>query len=75
MLPTNDTWKIHRKLIQPAFGPSHLKNSAYISNDTMKLMDIKLGKDYDALDKKSLKLDLHGLMCAISLDIMFEYLI
>lgn len=72
MLPTNETWKIHRKLIQPAFGPSHLKNSAYISNDTMKQMDIKLDKDFDVFGAKSLKLDLHGLMCAISLDIMFQ---
>ncbi|KAI8895217.1 cytochrome P450 [Globomyces pollinis-pini] len=39
--PTNEVWKTHRKLLQPAFGPSHLRHAARVSVETTKeLMEI-----------------------------------
>jgi len=28
VMPTDDQWKLHRKLLQPSFGPSHIREAA-----------------------------------------------
>jgi cytochrome P450 len=70
LLPTGEKWKRHRKLIQPGFGPTHLRNSAQITQETMELMDAKFEKEFDARGTSTLEIDMHALTCAISLDIM-----
>ncbi|KAJ3124741.1 hypothetical protein HK098_000887 [Nowakowskiella sp. JEL0407] len=41
VLPSGDLWKKHRKGLQPAFGPTHLKESFDVSLETVdKLLDL-----------------------------------
>ena len=49
-MPTNATWFRHRKLLQPAFGPMHLKNVAVISSKKVKeTIEYWLSKEVDSL--------------------------
>ncbi|KAJ3314414.1 hypothetical protein HDV04_000376 [Boothiomyces sp. JEL0838] len=38
-LPTGNTWHKHRSLLQPAFGPTHLKHAATAAEEVMKDLD------------------------------------
>ncbi|KAI8896396.1 cytochrome P450 [Globomyces pollinis-pini] len=38
VLPTGETWKRHRKLIQPGFGPTHIRHTAHVTLETMDKM-------------------------------------
>ncbi|KAJ3128937.1 hypothetical protein HK098_003034 [Nowakowskiella sp. JEL0407] len=41
ILPTEDTWRKHRKGLQPAFGPIHLRESVTVSVKTVnRLLDV-----------------------------------
>ena len=61
-------WKRHRKGLQPAFGPTHLRNAAVITSqvyDTAKaLIDQKVCK------QGSLELDLYQFFTSFGLDFM-----
>jgi cytochrome P450 len=51
LLHGGDVWKMHRKFIQPAFAPSHLKHAFELSTNTVhrlkKIWDKQLqGKEY-----------------------------
>jgi cytochrome P450 len=63
-------WKRHRKLLQPAFGPTHLRHGAYITNDVMELVDKKMDLEYALAGKTCVKIDIHSLCTGITLDII-----
>ncbi|KAI8906323.1 cytochrome P450 [Gorgonomyces haynaldii] len=67
VLPTGDTHTIHRKLIQPAFGPNHLKSASVITVQTMQ----ELEKVIDSkMQDKSVKMNFHQIFSAVTLDII-----
>ncbi|KAJ3272561.1 RNA polymerase C-22 sterol desaturase [Terramyces sp. JEL0728] len=49
-LPTGEEWKKHRKLLQPGFGPSHLRHAGAVAELAMKdfdsVIDSKLAAQY-----------------------------
>ncbi|KAJ3292950.1 hypothetical protein HDU79_000859 [Rhizoclosmatium sp. JEL0117] len=53
VLPTSETWKIHRKWIQPAFGPKQLKWAAQVSQREAAawLNDFQGGEEVDILNE------------------------
>ena len=39
VLGTGDKWKRHRKMLQPAFGPMHLRHAAEKTVNVLKILD------------------------------------
>ncbi|KAI8923863.1 cytochrome P450 [Entophlyctis helioformis] len=71
MLPTNDQWKRHRKLLQPAFGPSHLRQTITATADVVNTV----AADLRVLIKAStspngITIDFHEYMAALTLDVI-----
>jgi cytochrome P450 len=66
----NPNWKKHRKLLQPAFGPSHLRNAAFITREIMDMVDAKWQLQFDLEQKKSITVDMHQMLTAITMDVM-----
>ncbi|KAJ3316843.1 hypothetical protein HDV06_002743 [Boothiomyces sp. JEL0866] len=48
VLPTGELWKKHRKLLQPAFGPTHLRNAAEASRSSVLEFENVLNTKIDA---------------------------
>ncbi|KAI8896250.1 cytochrome P450 [Globomyces pollinis-pini] len=68
VIPTGDLWKRHRKLIQPAFGPSHLKHalSAAITS-VYEIYDIW---DRELKSLKQINVNMHQVLTAMALDVI-----
>ncbi|KAH9276701.1 hypothetical protein BSLG_008479 [Batrachochytrium salamandrivorans] len=71
-LPSGERWKVHRKFIQPAFGPSHLRHSVVVS---LKIVE-KVKKIFDLWisnsDTEFVVTDVTGLFSSITLDVIGE---
>ncbi|KAJ3349594.1 hypothetical protein HDU91_006369 [Kappamyces sp. JEL0680] len=70
-LPSGEVWKRHRKLLQPAFGPSHLRYTAQValekSNMLVQLWKAKLGNKVSMVTNvmeatRAITMDLIGLV-------------
>lgn len=68
VIPTNDVWFRHRKLLQPAFGPTHLKYGFECTNLCFNV----LAKSWHGLLKNnSVTVDIHKHLACMTLDIMY----
>ncbi|KAJ2987214.1 hypothetical protein HDV02_006313 [Globomyces sp. JEL0801] len=68
VLPSGEQWKRHRKLIQPAFGPTHLRHAALVSMETMGELITTL--DAMFTDSDTVKVNMHGALTATALDVV-----
>ncbi|KAI8893740.1 cytochrome P450 [Globomyces pollinis-pini] len=68
VLPSGEQWKRHRKLIQPAFGPTHLRHAALVSVETMGELITTL--DAMFTDSDTVKVNMHGALTATALDVV-----
>jgi cytochrome P450 len=68
ILPTGELWHVHRKLLQPAFGPSHLRDAAEksvsVSLDLVKIWERKCE------GKETVVIDIHEALTAATLDVI-----
>ncbi|KAJ3271945.1 hypothetical protein HDV01_006079 [Terramyces sp. JEL0728] len=67
ILPSNDLWKRHRKLLQPAFGPTHLRHTAEVSRTTVLELEAKINSK---LANGNVKLNMHSVLSCTTLDII-----
>jgi cytochrome P450 len=72
VLPAGNTWKRHRKGLQPAFGPANIRQTFQVANKVMdkvyEILDTQLN---DAKNKKDrLVLNMHKVFSVIALDVM-----
>ncbi|KAJ3317726.1 Cytochrome P450 4d2 [Boothiomyces sp. JEL0866] len=65
---TGEQWKRHRKLIQPAFGPTHLRHAAQTTVETLNKLDNILDSRFEK--EKAFDIDVHGLMKSVTLDVI-----
>lgn len=63
VMPTNDMWKHHRKLMLPGFGPTHLQHTVAVANQTMNRFK-NLMKD------TKFTINVHAAMTSIALDVI-----
>ena len=68
ILPTGPLWKKHRKLLQPGFGPAHLRHTGSV---TINVMD-KVNKMWmDRIDKeKKIKVNIKTILGCIAMDVI-----
>jgi cytochrome P450 len=75
ILPTGETWKRHRKFMQPGFGPMHLKYAVEASNEVMdklfgiwdeKMKDLSIVKG----GKSVVEVDMYSLMTCVTTDVI-----
>lgn len=71
-MDTNDTWKFHRRLLNPAFGPAYLKLTADASLRNVKMMMDVWNTRLEA--KLSIPIEIWYDMNSLILDITGEYL-
>ncbi|KAJ3271946.1 T-complex protein 1 subunit delta [Terramyces sp. JEL0728] len=69
-LPSSDLWRKHRKLLQPAFGPTHLRHAAEASRESVLEFEQFLS-DRCAADL-NVQTDLHIALKCITLDIIMN---
>ena len=62
-------WKRHRKLLQPGFGPVHLKASVDISKEVVSVLKDDLHQRLNA-GIGSVQLNMHEFFTGLGLDIM-----
>ncbi|KAI8916250.1 cytochrome P450 [Gorgonomyces haynaldii] len=65
-IPGGDTWKTHRKLLQPGFGPVHLKHAL----DAADALCAELIQYTNTLADKKQHIEIHGAVNAVALDIL-----
>ncbi|KAJ3313037.1 hypothetical protein HDV04_002325 [Boothiomyces sp. JEL0838] len=68
VLPSDDLWKRHRKLLQPAFGPTHLRHTAEVSRDTVLELEAKINSKLSI--EKQVRLNMHSVLSCTTLDII-----
>ncbi|KAJ3259717.1 Cytochrome P450 4d2 [Boothiomyces macroporosus] len=68
LLPSDDLWKKHRKLLQPAFGPTHLRHAARVSQSST--LEIREKFLLELEKKKELKVDARTMFKCITLDVI-----
>ncbi|KAI8924633.1 cytochrome P450, partial [Entophlyctis helioformis] len=70
LLPSGDNWKRHRKLLQPAFGPSHLRHTVDV---TIQVADA-VAADFTSImaqtGSTSIEVDAYEYMTAVALDVI-----
>ncbi|KAJ3000212.1 hypothetical protein HDV02_000125 [Globomyces sp. JEL0801] len=66
--PTSERWKRHRKLLQPAFGPSHLKHASIVSLNAMQ--ELNAIWDQTFMKSKTFEVDIYTIFTCITLDII-----
>jgi cytochrome P450 len=67
VIPTGPTWYRHRKLLQPAFGPSHLHDVARVTNERM---DLVVDHWTRLIQEDSIVVDLYKNISSITIDVM-----
>jgi cytochrome P450 len=67
LLPTGDDWKRHRKLLQPGFGPTHLRHTAKVTIETIKTLKSEFNK---LLKNEENIVDFQQTMTMVTLDIL-----
>ncbi|KAJ2998631.1 hypothetical protein HDV02_004261 [Globomyces sp. JEL0801] len=68
VIPTGELWKRHRKLIQPAFGPSHLKHATSAAVTSIhQLCDIW---DKQLKLSNQINVNMHQVLTAVALDVI-----
>ncbi|KAJ3278419.1 Thromboxane-A synthase [Borealophlyctis nickersoniae] len=70
---TTDVWRMHRKFLQPAFGPMHLRYALDVTNEVMDNLDKVWGERCDAAlmgDKDRVRMDVAVPMTALTLDVI-----
>ncbi|KAI8810525.1 cytochrome P450 [Cladochytrium replicatum] len=72
MMPTDNVWKNHRKGIQPGFGPSHLRHTFVVTNDSAKDLVSGLNAKLAAskAQDKPLVLDVLEILSSLTLDVL-----
>ncbi|KAL5034945.1 hypothetical protein BDV3_004439 [Batrachochytrium dendrobatidis] len=70
VLPGGPVWKKHRKLLQPAFGPLHLRFAAHASEEAIVQLSMLIEDEIRAADSECYTIDIYQYMTAISMDIM-----
>ncbi|KAJ3098765.1 hypothetical protein HK100_005024 [Physocladia obscura] len=69
-LPSGDTWKMHRKYLQPAFAPSHLRFVGTVTeNEIDRLLDFWNNK-ISANSPTGIVVDFHHSFTCVALDIL-----
>jgi cytochrome P450 len=67
IMKTDQRWKLHRKLLQPAFGPSHLRDTALQTEKVIQnLLDILEARMVD----NSVVVDMHQTLTNMTLDVI-----
>ncbi|KAI8854065.1 cytochrome P450 [Chytridium lagenaria] len=77
ILPTDETWKRHRKSLQPSFGPSHLRHTVEAVNQVcdslFSVWDAEMTETSTQLAgylPKSLKADMFAVASSLTLDVL-----
>ncbi|KAH6565659.1 hypothetical protein BASA61_006563 [Batrachochytrium salamandrivorans] len=70
VLPSGPVWKKHRKLLQPAFGPVHLRFALRVSNEVTDAAVKIINDGIESSKSDSFVVDIHKLMTAMSLDVI-----
>jgi cytochrome P450 len=68
LIPYGNDWKKHRKLLQPAFGPSHLKSALEVSKKVCE--KLKLFVREQAEKESVVVLNVHQVFTAVTLEVM-----
>ncbi|KAI8616187.1 cytochrome P450 [Chytriomyces sp. MP71] len=69
VFPSGELWKYHRKAIQPAFGPSHLRHGLQIAGEEVEKLNAYLEAKFET-GAGELVVDAHEEFVALFLDII-----
>ncbi|KAL2920320.1 hypothetical protein HK105_200398 [Polyrhizophydium stewartii] len=70
VMPSGEMWKKHRKLLQPAFGPSHLRHVVQVSHQVVSEMADGWAKMAAASSDKATIVDVHKYFASLTLDVI-----
>ncbi|KAI8920588.1 cytochrome P450 [Entophlyctis helioformis] len=70
LLPTGPTWRRHRKLMQPAFGPSHLRQTVDAATEVADKIKAEWTSVMAATGEKTIVVDAYKYMGAAALDVI-----
>ncbi|KAI8928809.1 cytochrome P450 [Entophlyctis helioformis] len=70
LLPSGDDWKRHRKLLQPAFGPSHLRHTVDVTIEVADAAAADFASIMAQTGKASIEVDAYEYMTAVALDVI-----
>ncbi|KAI8923268.1 cytochrome P450 [Entophlyctis helioformis] len=70
LLPTGPTWRRHRKLMQPAFGPSHLRQTVDAATEVADKIKADWTSVMAATGEKTIVVDVYKYMGAVAFDVI-----
>ena len=70
VLPDSEEWTRHRKFIQPAFGPPHLRHTYSTVTQIMQILANHLELKLSTSSESHVKVDMHHLVTSIAMDTM-----